>query len=274
MIRKLTKQDHEQLMELVLPQASINLFIIGDIEMYGYETDFQELWGDFDEQANLRGVLLRYYDSFIVYGHENYDVNGFVQLIKDHPEPPTISGEESILKPLRPFFKDSHQVKDTYFAECRAETLKISDNEKLLKQVRRATVADAPQLVELLFTIEEFGMNARLNFDEYIERTIKRYTDKAGRDYFIEVDGNVVSIVQTTAENSKSVMIVGVCTKPEYRLKGYTTAIMSKLLQDLFTEKESVCLFYDNPKAGSIYKRSGFVDIGMWTMIIPKENGE
>jgi len=270
-IRKLTKQDHEQLMELVLPQASINLFIIGDIEMYGYETDFQELWGDFDGQDNLRGVLLRYYDSFIVYGQKKYDVQGFVQLINNHHEQPTIAGEESILLPLRPFFKDSHKVKDTYFAECRAETLKTSDNEKLLNQVKKATVADASRLVELLFTIEEFDIATRLDFDDYVTRTIKRYEDKAGRDYFIEVDDKVVSIAQTTAENSKSAMLVGVCTAPDYRMKGYTTAVMSKLLQELFIEKASVCLFYDNPKAGSIYQRSGFEEIAMWTMLTPKK---
>ena len=267
MIRKLTEQDHEQLMALVLPQASINLFIIGDIEMYGYATDFQELWGDFDEQANLRGVLLRYYDSFIVFGNENYDIKGFVQIIKNHHAQPTISGEQSVLMPLRPLFGDDFKVQDTYFAECRFETLKISDNENLIKQVKQATDTDVSRIVELLFTIEEFGMSARLNFEDYVTRTIKRYNDKAGRDYFIEVDGQVVSVVQTTAENSKSAMLVGVCTAPEYRMKGYTTAIMSKLLQDLFTEKESVCLFYDNPQAGSIYKRSGFRDIGIWTML-------
>lgn len=270
MIRKLTKNDHAQLMELVLPQASINLFIIGDVEMYGYDTDFQELWGDFEEQGQLRGVLLRYYDSFIVYGHENYDVPGFVQLIQNYPAQPTISGESSILMPLRPFFADSHQVKDTYFAECRVDTLKIADNADLLAQVQQATVADAPSIAELLFTIDEFEMKKNLDFDDYVKRIIKRYNDKAGRDYFIAVDGNVVSSASTTAENSKSAMLVGVCTAPDYRMQGYTTAILSKLLPALFTEKESVCLFYDNPQAGKIYKRSGFVDIGIWTMLMPE----
>jgi predicted GNAT family acetyltransferase len=271
MIRKLTSLDNEQLMALVLPQASINLFIIGDIEMYGYETDFQELWGDFDEQSNLRGVLLRYYENFIVYGGENYDANGFVEIIESFEFESVISGEQSVIKSLQPLLKEDYQAKDTYFAECRAETLNVTDNEQLLKQVKRATVADATKLVELLFTIEEFAMRKSLDFDQYVERTIKRYVDQAGRDYFIEADGKVVSIVQTAAENSKSAMIIGVCTEPSYRLKGYTTAILSKLLQDLLTEKESACLFYDNPKAGSIYKRSGFVDIGMWTMLMPKD---
>ena len=256
-------------MNLILPQASINLFIIGDVEMYGYDADFQELWGDFDMDTKLRGVLLRYYESFIVYGKENYDVHGFAKIIKSYDFTPSISGEQSVLKPLRPLLGDGYRVQDTYFAECRMETLQTSHNEILQNQVKKATAADAPGIAELLFSIDEFNMKQTLDFDAYIERMTKRYNDKAGRDYFIEVDGKVVSSVSTTAENSTSAMLVGVCTAPDYRMQGYTTAILSKLLTELFTEKESVCLFYDNPKAGNIYKRSGFQDIGIWTMLQP-----
>ncbi|TKI86654.1 GNAT family N-acetyltransferase, partial [Bacillus cereus] len=31
-------------------------------------------------------------------------------------------------------------------------------------------------------------------------------------------------------------------------------------------ESRTLCLFYNNPVAGRIYKRLGFKDIGMWTM--------
>jgi len=266
MIRKLTELDNEKVMALVLPQASINLFIIGDIEMYGYEADFQELWGDFDHHNNLRGVLLRYYNDFIVYGLEGYDAKGFVDVIENHENHGVVSGEEEVLKAVEPLLKDNYINATTYFAECRKETLNLAGSEELRAKVKRAKPEDAGQIAELICSIEEFGTVQ--NIEEQIERTAKKIKDQAGRDYFIKEEGSVVSMVATTAENSKSAMLVGVCTAPAYRLKGYTTAIMSNILQDLLAEKEAVCLFYDNPKAGSIYKRSGFVDIGMWTMLI------
>lgn len=43
MIRKLTKSDHEQVLTFLKEEAAINLFIIGDIEAFGYDADFQEL---------------------------------------------------------------------------------------------------------------------------------------------------------------------------------------------------------------------------------------
>ena len=42
---------------------------------------------------------------------------------------------------------------------------------------------------------------------------------------------------------------------------------MEKLCADLLSEGKTVCLFYHNPKAGAIYKRLGFADIGMWMLI-------
>lgn len=41
---------------------------------------------------------------------------------------------------------------------------------------------------------------------------------------------------------------------------------MEKLMADVLEEGKSLCLFYDNPEAGRIYKRLGFKDIGRWTM--------
>ena len=268
MIRKLTELDNEKVMELVLPQASINLFIIGDIEMYGYEADFQELWGDFDDNDNLRGILLRYYDSFIVYGKVGYYAQGFVDIIENYEKHDVISGEEEILKAVQPLLRGNYKDATTYFAECRAETLNLSEDVGLRARVERAKLEDARGLADLTCSIEEFGTVNLRGIDEQVARITKKLEDKAGRDYFIKEDGKIVSMVATAAENTKSAMLVGVCTAPVYRMKGYTTAIMSEILQDLLAEKESVCLFYDNPKAGSIYKRSGFVDIGMWTMLM------
>lgn len=266
MIRKLTELDNEKVMAFILPQASINLFIIGDIEMYGYDADFQEVWGDFGDNDNLRGVLLRYYDYFIVYGITGYDAKGFVDIIETYEKRDTISGEAEVLKAVQPLLKDNYKKTVTYFAECRAETFNPAvDNVDLRVKIKLATAKDARDLAQLGCSIEEFGAN---NVEERTKQIAKKISDKAGRDYFIKEDGKLVSMVSSTAENSKSAMLVGVCTTPSYRKRGYVTAIMSKMLEDLFAEKESVCLFYDNPQAGNIYKRSGFFDIGMWTMLI------
>lgn len=79
MIRKLGAQDHDRLMDYLADEAAVNLFIIGDIENFGYESDFQDVWADFDENDGYRAVLLRYYDSFILYSKGSYDAEDFAR---------------------------------------------------------------------------------------------------------------------------------------------------------------------------------------------------
>ena len=60
MIRQLIETDRQQTMDFVSQKPAENVFIIGDIEGYGFHSTIQTLWGDFNDQGNLRAVLLKY----------------------------------------------------------------------------------------------------------------------------------------------------------------------------------------------------------------------
>ncbi len=130
-------------------------------------------------------------------------------------------------------------------------------------EIKKATLEDVDRIIELRQRIAEFAP-----LPQERESLAKSLETKTGRTYYIEQDGNMVASASTTAENSLSAMIVGVCTDEAHRQKGYASAIMTKLIQDLISEGKTLCLFYDNPQAGSIYKRLGFRDIGTWTMYL------
>lgn len=57
MIRKLQKQDKEMVLSYLYQDVSYNIFIIGDIETYGMGTDFQRIYGEFDENNHLLSVF-------------------------------------------------------------------------------------------------------------------------------------------------------------------------------------------------------------------------
>ena len=89
-----------------------------------------------------------------------------------------------------------------------------------------------------------------------------------GLKLFIEKDNEIVSTVATTAETTVSAMVVGVATLPTHRQKGYASKLMISLMEEYFQNRnKELCLFYNNPKAGKIYKRLGFKDIGKWVMM-------
>lgn len=52
MIRQLTEQHHEKCFSLLKRHPAENLYIIGDIEAYGYEHDFQKVWGNLEKTAD------------------------------------------------------------------------------------------------------------------------------------------------------------------------------------------------------------------------------
>jgi uncharacterized protein len=259
MIRRLTNHDHDQLFSFLQKEPSFNLFIIGDIESFGYDADFQEIWGELDETGSLKAVLLRYYNSFIPYAQGDFDVEGFAALIRQTSDSSFIlSGKSAIVEQFEQWLPLGNK-RVTYFCEC--DTDEYANKMDHSIEIKEATLEDVDRIIELRQRIVEFATTPRAR-----EMLAKSLETKTGRTYYIEQNGNMVAAASTTAENSLSAMIVGVCTDEAHRQKGYASAIVAKLIRDLLSEGKTLCLFYDNPKAGSIYKRLGFRDIGTWTM--------
>ncbi|MCM3573995.1 GNAT family N-acetyltransferase [Mesobacillus subterraneus] len=259
MIRKLKASDNERVMDFLKDEAALNLFIIGDIEAFGYDSDFQELWGFFGEEHDLSAVLLRFHNSFIPYSKTGtIPVKEFSKIIKSYPDKIFLSGKSDLVEKFEniPGIElGKKQV--TYFAECNTDEF-LGQTEFEIKQ---ANIEDVDRIIELRAGIEEFYPNP--DAPKILRQSMETGT---GRTYYLEQDGQMAASASTAAENSMSAMIVGVCTHKDYRRKGLATAVMQKLFKDIMNEGKSLCLFYDNPEAGRIYKRLGFVDIGMWTM--------
>ena len=258
MIRKLSESDRSTLLSYVGIEPAINLFIIGDVEAFGFDSDVQELFGRF-EDGILTGVLLRYRNNFIVY-HDGGYIPEFWDIISKAALEGEVffSGKESILNEY-PKMPPGYKRKLTYFCELKDDSLLEKGP---FDDIKTATAEDAPEVVELLSTIEEFRPLSQSSIN-----MAAKINNGSGRVYFIaDENGKPISVSQTTAENSMSAMIVGVATDVNYRRRGLMGRCLSKLSADLLKEGKSLCLFYDNPEAGSTYHRLGYKTIGRWVM--------
>ncbi|WP_002148457.1 GNAT family N-acetyltransferase [Bacillus cereus] len=259
MLKKLTQNDHEQVLSFLKEEAAMNLFIIGDIEAFGYHTDFQELWGTFEENGTLKSILLRFHDAFIPYSKEDFVVSDYEVLLSAY-KPLKLSGKSTIVER----FETAPNVQlgaknEMHFCEC------LDDNKlpstPVQETIKLASLDDVERIMQLRSNIAEFPT---ANESEKILR--QAIQTNTGRTYYIEKDGAIIASASTSAENSLSAMVVGVCTHPNHRGNGYASLILQKMIQDFTNEGRTLCLFYNNPAAGRIYKRLGFKDIGMWTM--------
>lgn len=86
---------------------------------------------------------------------------------------------------------------------------------------------------------------------------------------YLVVDDNsrCIATATTAATNSLSTMILAVATAKDYRNKGLASALVSKIGKDYLAMGRTLCLFYDNPAAGSIYERLGFKRLGRWIIV-------
>src|SRR4051794_10345800 len=117
MIRKLVKDDHESVMALIGHKPAENLFILGDIEAYGYDSTFQEIWGQF-QNGKLIAVLLRYDGNYIPFSEQHYDVKGFAAIINRNPKQIEISGLKHLIEPLQELInRDVRKHSETYYAK-------------------------------------------------------------------------------------------------------------------------------------------------------------
>ena len=259
MIRRLTEDDRELLMALLRKEPALNLFIIGDVENFGFEQDFMTLWGEIDStNGRMKAVLLRFYRSYLPYADGPFDIEGFATIMRKDNDIHMISGVTKVVKAF-----DFKQEKQLYFAELKEMNPKIKATNSSTENIKKATVQDVEAICSLTDTIEEFE-SSRDGSRTSLRKTLASGT---GRTYYMKREDQVIATASTSAENSMSAMIVGVATHQAFREQGLATSVVAQLCTDLLHEGKSLCLFYDNPHAGIIYKRLGFQDIGSWSIM-------
>ena len=256
MIRVLGTEDREPLLDFLYREPAFNLFIISDVINFGFNQPFQEVWGEVDAAGAFKAVLLRYHGHFILSAPEGFDREGFLSIIKEHPDFALFSGVEKLVDSLLPDLpvRGVHRLR---FAQLVEISRDFTINPDL--QIFKAEVQNTEEIFQLHKAMEEFR-----TMPVTIDSLRHKLESKTGRVFYLRENGKMVSMAGTTAENRKAAMVVGVCTAEECRKKGRASACMFHLCREVLSEGKKLYLFYKNPEAGQIYKRLGFRDFGRW----------
>ncbi|MGL5752046.1 MAG: GNAT family N-acetyltransferase [Paraclostridium sp.] len=253
MIIKLDESYHSQLIRYLQEEADFNMFILGDIDSYGYDKCFFDVWAQIDSLGKFRGVLVKYFNNLILYSKDKYNVVEFANLINDLNYD-DISGKEEVLIKLEPYIDCPEKRVVNFSVLKNIEMLRQYRSDMSVKRIRFGKINKVAKLYEV---IDEFETPS--------PKSIKNGL-KSGRGYCVEENRKVVAMAKSTSENSTHAMVVGVATHPNYRNKGYASKCMIKLCKNLLREGKQPCLFYDNEIAGKMYRKLGFTEIGKWSM--------
>ncbi len=126
--------------------------------------------------------------------------------------------------------------------------------------MRLITPADRELVIEWLVA---FGVEAGVESDRAgaEHNTDRALVGRVSRFYVWEDEGTVVSLAGCTGETPNGIRVGPVYTPPEYRRKGYATALVAALSQLLLDEGRKYCfLFTDlsNPTSNHIYTQIGY----------------
>ena len=253
-IRLLTAEDERLLHAWLMHDPLYNLFMLGDLELLGIDAEDLRFWGEFAPGGALIGVAMRYRVNWCFDLGDGCDYGRFAELVDDYPDSKVINGHPRQVDPIVAQLQRYvvHETHASYYCRLPMDAA-LTDP---AWPTRRATTDDVDALVELYATAGMMQRDA-----ETIRRTLT-----GGRIFVTEVKAQIVSAALTTVETCAAAMIGGVFTPLPGRNQGYASAAMTQLCAELITEAKQPCLFYDNPAAGTIYRRLGFQDIGPWSL--------
>ncbi|EOT44647.1 GNAT family N-acetyltransferase [Enterococcus columbae] len=250
-MHKCVEADREKVTDYLYRNPALNLFIIGDLYNYGFDSEVQDIYIDEDE-TGIHGLILRYRNSLLVQSDEGRTYPEFVAELVERHQVTHINGEASLVAKYD--FTARENVL-CYFSQC-----------KELKKAPEMTAVESfgPEDAQ---EISEVFKSAFKNFSANPDEIQESLAKKLDRVYGVRVDGKIVSIARSTAECPGLAMLVGVATLAPFRNHGYAQQTVAKLTADLLVEGKAPCLFYENPIAARIYERLGYNRVGKWRIV-------
>jgi uncharacterized protein len=263
MIRRLEEADRQSVDALLRKALHLNLYMLGNLETLGFDSEISEFWGDFDLKVGggerLRGVLNRYLSGWAVYGEADASWSGLAQVIDEHPVPAekfqdNPGGTASLLLFLRQYDAASIDEEELMML-AEADFQPVSDLPGV--EIRRAEMADLAHLIAFYSDAEYMSRTANM-----VERPLRD-----NRIWVALVDGELAAAALTNAEIDAAAMIGGVYTGNKWRNRGLSMAVCSALCGELLAEGKEPVLYWKNEVAGRVYNRLGFRAVGKWRSV-------
>lgn len=267
-MKKCGEEDRQKIYEYVSIEPEMNLFVYGNIENFGMSSKQIELFVN-EKDGQWDSLLMRYYNNYLIYSRKTeYEIAPIINELRNR-EVESISGKTELIKRLMPFYED-YVLKETCMMRCNKKPEEELEFENEVK-IRKLTIHDIPTMISLYCKIDEFSKEY-VGKEKIKSEQIRENMEKGSICVGAFKGAKLVAVAGSSAANSVCAMVTGVATEENYRRKGYAKAVVIHLIQEMFLQgKKFICLFYENPVAGELYKSIGFQEIGAYAMLQQKE---
>lgn len=260
MFLKATENDRACIVAYCSAEPQANLFLLADVQNFGFDAQFQEIWMQKDAEQTLQGVLLRYYQNYLYYAKDTGDHLAEVAKELSRRNARLLSAKPMLLDGIAPHMQGAFERHDKVL-------LTLSGQDKLVADpagLHKAVAADAPVIARQYGKIAEFA--ALYPSDSTVlEQTItSRIQSSEGEHWYVLRDGEIVAHANSTAETDQSGVVGGVFSLPECRRQGLAKGVVSAVCRSMLSRGKTPTLFFDNPSAGQMYYSLGFEQTGAW----------
>ncbi len=274
MIKQLHEPDRTAAVALLKQSPIYNLYLLGNLAAVGFEQTYCQFWGDWGADGQLRAILNRYMDNWVIFGQPGADWAGLAAILDGHEVPANAvqdnpGGIDSWLPYLGRYRPAT--VTATHLMALDAHDFRPLPSPADVC-VRRAEMGDLPRLVDFFADAESMTRSPGA-----VERPLRdtRVWLAEPMDGADGAEGNpILSTALTNAEVTDRAMIGGVFTPPAHRNRGLSRAVCAALCADLFADQKQPVLYWENPAAGKVYTKLGFHPIGLWRSVTLEATGK
>lgn len=208
---------------------------------------FRSVYAEFGEAGELKGLLcLRLSGVLQFYAPGPYDVPGFAALMNALTWTYLIS-PQACCAPL--IATGMFSKVDPMAWIARLDALRGGD--ETTETLEILTAADLPAVDALYDRVFDHHMP--------LAQVREKLAVGRGRGVVIRREGSIAAAAQSEFEEAENALIVGVATAQEYRRLGLAESCLRSLCRELLAEGKGLWLQYDNPEAGKLYEKLGFV---------------
>ncbi len=259
-IKKLSKQNHAEVVALFGEDLVYYHFLVDDLLDNDYGGEAFHVYGEYDK-ANLSSILLNNYENITYYARTDRSVDVYRDIL-GQLRFSKLSGPSHLMAKFLPFVE---ATADTLSYLGVVEDIKVQRSYPELVVNTISTAEEVGRQYDLLMSTEEYNLGQ--DRDTYVQAEMRRLEGTNARTVYLSRDGQMIASCATTRESRNSAIIIGVVTDPEYRNQGYGTEVLVDLFAALLREGKYPYLFYNNPAARSVYKNLGMTEVCQWRVV-------
>lgn len=260
-VHRLDDRHVRALAALLDTDPGASLFLRSNLDRYGMDSAIARYWGAF-EGVTLRAAAMLVGHRTALYAPRGVDVAPLSRAICAQGVEFTMGRVDLVDALLAEAPFTAYRREEHYLAGLAQRPYPQAPLPDGIT-VRRTTPDDLDALTRLYLGTEGFE-----ELSEQQVRQTMRYRIQTMRTHVLEVQGVAVAGASTSAESAHAAMVGGVWTVPAHRNRGYATAVVTRITEELAREGRRPYLFYltHNAPAARVYGRVGFRPTARWSV--------